>query len=412
MFQPLLDTFIESASIKKKLPLNLPPLKIAVANWFNGPKEFKASVLYFILKQRYKIILHSNPNEPSDLVFGNPLGQARKILSYQNTKRVFYTGENEAPNFNLFDYAIGFDELDFNDRYLRMPLYYAYLHYKAEIVNDTTAPYKLKDNSLYTLKKPSHHFKENHPNLCALINNEIDPLKRGFASFVASNPNAPIRNAFYEALNSIELVAGGGSVKNTLGYNVKNKNEFLSQYKFNLCFENSQGYGYVTEKILDAYFSHTIPIYWGSPSVAKDFNPKSFVNVHDFKNFDEAIDYIKYLHAHPNAYLDMLYENPLNSINGKAGFYQDLSFEKILDFFKTILENDTIYHKSSTSFMWECDLHKPLVAIDDLRVNYDRLLQNASPLLELSQNTTFKIYRKIYQKSLPLLRAIRRWVKK
>ncbi len=25
MFQPLLDAFIESASIKKKLPLNLPP---------------------------------------------------------------------------------------------------------------------------------------------------------------------------------------------------------------------------------------------------------------------------------------------------------------------------------------------------------------------------------------------------
>ncbi|MGL2647059.1 glycosyltransferase family 10 domain-containing protein, partial [Helicobacter pylori] len=48
----------------------------------------------------------------------------------------------------------------------------------------------------------------------------------------------------------------------------------------------------------------------------------------------------------------------------------------------------------------------------DLRADYDRLLQNASPLLELSQNTSFKIYRKIYQKSLPLLRTIRRWVKK
>ncbi|QQW95060.1 fucosyltransferase [Helicobacter pylori] len=401
-----------------------------MANWFNDPKEFKASVLYSILKQRYKIILHSNPNEPSDLVFGNPLEQARKILSYQNTKRVFYTGENEAPNFNLFDYAIGFDELDFNDRYLRMPLYYAYLHYKAEIVNDTTSPYKLKADSLYALKKPSHKFKENHPHLYALINNESDPLKRGFASFVASNANAPVRNAFYEALNSIEPVAGGGAVKNTLGYNVKNKNEFLSQYKFNLCFENSQGYGYVTEKILDAYFSHTIPIYWGSPSVAKDFNPKSFVNVHDFKNFDEAIDYIKYLHTHQNAYLDMLYENPLNSVNGKAGFYQNLSFEKILDFFKTILENDTIYHNPSTLCR---DLNEPLVSIDDLRVNYDdlrvnyddlrvnyddlrreheRLLSKATPLLELSQNTSFKIYRKAYQKSLPLLRAIRRWVRK
>ncbi|WRF37687.1 fucosyltransferase [Helicobacter pylori] len=423
MFQPLLDAFIESASIKKKLPLNPPPLKIAVANWFNGPKEFKASVLYFILKQRYKIILHQNPNEPSDLVFGNPLEQARKILSYQNTKRVFYTGENEAPNFNLFDYAIGFDELDFNDRYLRMPLYYAYLHYKAMLVNDTTSPYKLKADSLYTLKKPSHKFKENHPHLCALIHNESDPLKRGFASFVASNANAPIRNAFYDALNSIEPVAGGGSVKNTLGYKVKNKNEFLSQYKFNLCFENSQGYGYVTEKILDAYFSHTIPIYWGSPSVAKDFNPKSFVNVHDFKNFDEAIDYIKYLHTHQNAYLDMLYENPLNTIDGKAGFYQDLSFEKILDFFKNILENDTIYHNPSALCR---DLNEPLVSVDDLRVNYDdlrvnyddlrrdheRLLSKATPLLELSQNTSFKIYRKAYQRFLPLLRTIRRWVRK
>ncbi|MUU61238.1 fucosyltransferase [Helicobacter pylori] len=429
MFQPLLDAYIDSTQIEEIT--HKPPLNIALANWWpldkRESKGFrKKFILYFILSQRYKITLHQNPNKPSDLVFSNPLGSARKILSYQNAKRVFYTGENEVPNFNLFDYAIGFDELDFRDRYLRMPLYYASLHYKAESVNDTTAPYKLKPNSLYTLKKPSHHFKENHPNLCAVVNDESDPLKRGFASFVASNPNAPIRNAFYDALNSIEPVTGGGAVKNTLGYKVGNKNEFLSQYKFNLCFENTQGYGYVTEKIIDAYFSHTIPIYWGSPSVAKDFNPKSFVNVHDFNNFDEAIDYVRYLHTHPNAYLDMLYENPLNEIDGKAYFYQDLSFKKILDFFKTILENDTIYHKSSTSFMWECDLNEPLISIDDLRADYnnlradynnlradyDRLLQNASPLLELSQNTTFKIYRKAYQKSLPLLRAIRRWVKK
>ncbi|NHA95145.1 glycosyltransferase family 10 domain-containing protein, partial [Helicobacter pylori] len=370
MFQPLLDAYTDSTRLDETD--YKPLLNIALANWWpldkRESKGFRRFILYFILSQRYKITLHQNPNEFSDLVFGSPIGSARKILSYQNTKRVFYTGENEVPNFNLFDYAIGFDELDFRDRYLRMPLYYASLHYKAESVNDTTSPYKLKDNSLYALKKPSHHFKENHPNLCAVVNDESDPLKRGFASFVASNPNAPIRNAFYDALNSIEPVTGGGSVKNTLGYNVKNKSEFLSQYKFNLCFENTQGYGYVTEKIIDAYFSHTIPIYWGSPSVAKDFNPKSFVNVCDFKNFDEAIDYVRYLHTHPNAYLDMLYENPLNTIDGKAYFYQNLSFKKILDFFKTILENDTIYHNNP--FVFYRDLNEPLVAIDDLRVNY------------------------------------------
>ncbi|WP_367703292.1 glycosyltransferase family 10 domain-containing protein [Helicobacter pylori] len=437
MFQPLLDAYVDSTHLDETD--YKPPLNIALANWWpldkRESKGFrKKFILHFILSQRYTITLHQNPNKPSDLVFGSPIGAARKILSYQNTKRVFYTGENEVPNFNLFDYAIGFDELDFNDRYLRMPLYYAHLHYEAELVNDTTAPYKIKGNSLYTLKKPSHQFKENHPNLCAVVNGKTDPLKRGFASFVASNPNAPKRNAFYDALNSIEPVTGGGAVRNTLGYKVKNKSEFLSQYKFNLCFENSQGYGYVTEKIIDAYFSHTIPIYWGSPSVAKDFNPKSFVNVCDFKDFDEAIDYVRYLHTHPNAYLDMLYENPLNSVNGKAYFYQNLSFKKILDFFKTILENDTIYHCDAHNYSaLHRDLHEPLVSIDDLRADYnnlradynnlradynnlradyDRLLQNASPLLELSQNTTFKIYRKIYQKSLPLLRAIRRWVKK
>ncbi|RKV01702.1 fucosyltransferase, partial [Helicobacter pylori] len=136
-----------------------------------------------------------------------------------------------------------------------------------------------------------------------------------------------------------------------------------------------------------------------------------------FKNFDEAIDYVRYLHTHPNAYLDMLYENPLNTIDGKAYFYQDLSFKKILDFFKTILENDTIYHNNP--FVFYRDLHEPLVTIDDLRVNYDdlrvnydRLLQNASPLLELSQNTSFKIYYKAYQKSLPLLHAVRKLIKK
>ncbi|EMH61109.1 hypothetical protein HMPREF1446_00890, partial [Helicobacter pylori HP250BFiV] len=119
------------------------------------------------------------------------------------------------------------------------------------------------------------------------------------------------------------------------------------------------------------------------------------------------------------------------TLDGKAYFYQDLSFKKILDFFKTILENDTIYHDNP--FIFYRDLNEPLATIDHLRADYnhlradydhlradydhlradyDRLLQNASPLLELSQNTTFKIYRKAYQKSLPLLHAVRRWVKK
>ncbi|EQD88356.1 hypothetical protein HPSA50_0661 [Helicobacter pylori SouthAfrica50] len=75
-----------------------------MANWWGGAKEFKKSVLYFILSRCYKIAIHENPNKPTDLVFGSPVGEARKILSYQNTKRVFYTGrllQNASPLLEL-----------------------------------------------------------------------------------------------------------------------------------------------------------------------------------------------------------------------------------------------------------------------------------------------------------------------
>ncbi|RVZ06648.1 fucosyltransferase, partial [Helicobacter pylori] len=67
MFQPLLDAFIESASIEKITSKSPPtPLKIAVANWWGGAEEFKKSTLYFILSQHYKITFHQNPDKPAD----------------------------------------------------------------------------------------------------------------------------------------------------------------------------------------------------------------------------------------------------------------------------------------------------------------------------------------------------------
>ncbi|GAA7377861.1 hypothetical protein MM0344_06830 [Helicobacter pylori] len=63
MFQPLLDAYIESAQIEETT--HKPPLKIAVANWWGNEeiKEFKKSVLYFILSHYPKPTLrnHSPP---------------------------------------------------------------------------------------------------------------------------------------------------------------------------------------------------------------------------------------------------------------------------------------------------------------------------------------------------------------
>lgn len=43
--------------------------------------------------------------------------------------RIFYTAENIIPDFNLCDYAIGFEKMIIGDRYFRYPLYYSYARY-------------------------------------------------------------------------------------------------------------------------------------------------------------------------------------------------------------------------------------------------------------------------------------------
>ena len=64
-------------------------------------------------------ILSNNP----DYLFYSGFGYEH--LKY-NCIRIFFTGECITPDFNECDYAIGFDRLDFGDRYLRFPLFYLY----------------------------------------------------------------------------------------------------------------------------------------------------------------------------------------------------------------------------------------------------------------------------------------------
>lgn len=64
-------------------------------------------------------------------------------------------------------------------------------------------------------------------------------------------------------------------------------------YKFVIAFENGVVDGYVTEKILNAFYSGAIPVYYGSKNINELFNPKAFINVSDFKTFDDCIDYMR-----------------------------------------------------------------------------------------------------------------------
>ena len=77
--------------------------------WTNQNKE--NSMFANFLKKYYDIEFSDKP----DFLFYSVVGNEHK--SYQDCVKIFYTGENILPNFNECDYALGFDYLEFGDRY-------------------------------------------------------------------------------------------------------------------------------------------------------------------------------------------------------------------------------------------------------------------------------------------------------
>ena len=63
-------------------------------------------------------------------------------------------------------------------------------------------------------------------------------------------------------------------------------------YKFVFALENKQVDGYVTEKMLNAFYSGAIPIYWGSSNVDDLFNKKAFINLANFDSVEQCAEHI------------------------------------------------------------------------------------------------------------------------
>lgn len=143
--------------------------------------------------------------------------------------------------------------------------------------------------------------------------------KEKFCAFVYSN-GVPFRNAFFKELSKYKKIDSPGAVlrnmpsidtPGSLGkpyVYYDNKIKFLRKYKFAISFANECSPGYTSEKIYHAMLADCIPIYWGNPLVHKDFNPKSFINVHEFRSPKEAIDRVIELDKNDNLYIKYLTE--------------------------------------------------------------------------------------------------------
>lgn len=72
----------------------------------------------------------------------------------------------------------------------------------------------------------------------------------------------------------------------------EDKIETLSNFVFNLCFDNYNAEGYITEKIIDCFYAGTIPLYLGAPDITDYVPENTFINVRDFASYEHLYQYI------------------------------------------------------------------------------------------------------------------------
>ncbi|MBC8052882.1 MAG: glycosyltransferase [Sphingobacteriaceae bacterium] len=226
-------------------------LKINFTDFWDGFKETD-NFFWNLLSRHYELELSEEPDVLLFSVFGDSFKKYKCL-------RIFYTGEFHKPNLNLADLSLSFSHIN-DSRHFRLPLFV--LYHDLRIL----------------LQKPSPE--------------KILAQKTKFCCFVVSNKSCKIRNNFFEELSKYKQVDSGGKLFNNVGGPVANKTDFIKDYKFVISFENSSAPGYTTEKIIEPMLVNSVPIYWGDPLVADDFNVKSFVNVNDFKSAKKAIEHI------------------------------------------------------------------------------------------------------------------------
>lgn len=283
-------------------------MKISFLDFWQYPKAFDPNNNFLI-----HLIKMSNDNvevvspENADVIIYTCFGNEHK--KYNHCKKIFYTGESLRPDYNECDYSITFDFDNYDDRNIRIPLWYFYIDWFGVDTYDNPE-YLIPVNYLY---EDNIFSKKEKTKFCSAVFSKNNDLR-----FVMSNK-----------LESYKKVDCYGKVHtNKLPDGELHKMNIISDYKFNLCFENTISPGYFTEKLLQAKISGCIPLYHSDKTYVSDFNEKCCINLIDFKNQDDFIEYIKEVDNDDNLY---------NKIKSEPLFNENVNLIDIFNKIKKIL---------------------------------------------------------------------------
>jgi hypothetical protein len=126
--------------------------------------------------------------------------------------------------------------------------------------------------------------------------------------------------------------------------------KILKNYRFSIVMENTKRSGYVTEKIINAFRSGSIPVYWGGDGYAETiFNSKAFINISNFSTFDEAANYIITLNNDKERLRKMREEHIFKSPENIPDIFKGIESEYLSKVAKCIKSQLKLEHVSDKS---------------------------------------------------------------
>lgn len=292
-------------------------VKIKFVGKWQGMNPEDNLVYFWLKKHGYNVQITDDADYVICDVFGDPLYE---YCNYPQI-RIFECGENFIPDFNVVDYAISRYPVVLGDRNFYLP--------------GCTNP----GAHWYALARKSRDYAES-----------ILQEKPYFANLITSHDSEyQYRSIFFEKLNAYKRVESPGRFMNNMsdGECVRwlddSKSDFQKKCKFTVCFESTSHYGFITEKLTDAFYADTIPIYFGSSNITDFFNKDAFINVADYESLDDVVEKIKELDQDDQKYIEML-RQPILTDNS----WPDRIDTELGEFIKHIFEQpyDKAYRRS------------------------------------------------------------------
>lgn len=232
---------------------------------------------------------------------------------------IFYTSENSRRDSEDCDFSIVSDfNYDNHTKMLSMPNWKEYIDWEdygiirpTNVLNSKRLGFFYKIEDL--IKPQEYEFIKKRKDVCCFFT-QFDNFKK----------------QTLKVLNTYFRVDGYGPA---FDINIKNHNssnfikkDILKNYFANFCPENEIYPGWYTEKVIDSYLCHSLPITWADVNINKFFNKNCFINLnsYDHEEYGEIFDSLK-----DENFLKKFGEEPL--------FNEKPNLEKEINFIKKIL---------------------------------------------------------------------------